>query len=109
MAVVGLARLPVPENHAGCHGIRPLDIGVVETFYVARELLHSEGAPQLLHYLFMVFVRVDMLLLFHQVELEGGRILAAQFDKTGLFAALGHMDFLARHLHAYRLGHENFT
>ena len=103
MAVIGLARLPVPENHAGCHGIRPLDIGVVETFYMARELLHSEGIPQLLHYLLMIFVRIDMLLLFHQVELESGRILAAQFDKAGFFAALGHMDFLTLHLHAYRL------
>ena len=55
MPVVALARQAVPEHHAGGHGVRTLDVGVVEALDVTRGNAHAEVFLELRHDLFRLF------------------------------------------------------
>ena len=104
LAVVFLGRLAVPEHHAGCHGIGALDVRIVETLHMHRQLLHTYGLAQLLEHRGPVFVGVGVLALPQRVETVFPGVLGAQFQQGQLVAPHGYAEVHAFHLHVRHEG-----
>ena len=61
MAIVFLRRFAVAEHYAACHGIRALDVRVVETLYMPREDVEPEITFHLLHQFLHPTLRIEVL------------------------------------------------
>ena len=107
LAIILLGGLCVAENDAGRHGIRALDVGVVEALDVLGEPVHRQRLLQLLHHGQPPRIRVSVLLLLDGIEVELLGVLGAELQQGQFVAARGHRERhpVNRHIRQERHNH----
>jgi len=109
MTVVLLRRTPVLEHHARRHGIRPLDVRVVETFDVPRKLRQPEVR---LHPLQKALRPLLRIVLFHVLQVVRPRLTRVplrHLQQLRLVPPPRNSEAHLRHLNLRRLGHDNLV
>ena len=90
LPVILLGRLRIAENHTGSHGVRALYVGVVEALDMMGQAVQRQRLLQLLHHGKPPRIRVCMLFLLDEIEVELLCIFGAQLQQGQLIPARGH-------------------
>ena len=93
MAVVALRRLAVFKHHARCHRIRALNVGVVETFDVAREFAEAEILLHAREQTSDALLGIEFLGILYFVHLVLPCVLQRYVEQTALIAPLRDDEF----------------
>ena len=108
MAVVALAGLAVAEDDAAGHGVRALDVGVVEALDVAWLDVEAEVLLHALHDAPHAPVGVKVLLLLLAVLHIAAHVAQAHLEHFSLIPPGGYGKPHAGKLHVGEEGHDNF-